>query len=72
MKHVPKAQPFSRLMIGQDVGSAIRGPERGDIYFGSGDAAGKLASVTRHPGKFFVLLPNAGTRNAATEEITVR
>ena len=37
----PKAAPFNRLMIGQDVGSAIRGPERGDIYFGSGDAAGK-------------------------------
>ena len=27
-------------MIAQDVGSAIKGPERGDIYFGSGDAAG--------------------------------
>jgi membrane-bound lytic murein transglycosylase A len=59
MKHVPKAVPFSRLMVGQDVGSAIRGPERGDIYFGSGEAAGKLASVTRHQGRFFVLVPNA-------------
>jgi membrane-bound lytic murein transglycosylase A len=58
LKHVPKAVPFSRLMIGQDVGSAIRGPERGDIYFGSGEAAGKLASVTRHQGRFFVLVPN--------------
>jgi len=65
MKHVPDASPFSRLMIGQDVGSAIRGPERGDIYFGSGDSAGKLASVTGHPGKFFVLLPNAASKEAA-------
>lgn len=48
---------FNRLMVAQDVGSAIKGPERGDIYFGSGDKAGKLAGVTKHPGNFFVLLP---------------
>lgn len=48
---------FNRLMIAQDVGSAIKGPERGDIYFGSGDRAGKLAGITKHPGNFFVLLP---------------
>jgi len=58
MKHVPKASPFHRLMVGQDVGSAIRGPERGDIYFGSGDEAGRLAGSTRYPGRFFVLVPN--------------
>ena len=57
MTHVPKAAPFNRLMIGQDVGSAIKGPERGDIYFGSGDAAGQIAGVTKHPGRFFVLVP---------------
>ncbi len=53
----PAAAPFNRLMVGQDVGSAIRGPERGDIYVGSGDAAGKLASTTKHSGRFFVLMP---------------
>jgi membrane-bound lytic murein transglycosylase A len=53
-----KGAAFSRLMVGQDVGSAIRGPERGDIYYGSGDAAGKLAGSTKHPGRFFVLVPN--------------
>lgn len=60
MRHVPKATPFNRLMVGQDVGSAIRGAERGDIYFGSGDAAAKIAGSTKHPGRFFVLMPNAG------------
>lgn len=53
------AQGFARLMIAQDVGSAIRGPERGDLYFGSGDEAGQLAGGTKHPGRFFVLLPRA-------------
>ena len=54
---VPDGAPFRRLMIAQDVGSAIRGPERGDIYFGSGDAAGAIAGRTKHAAKFYVLLP---------------
>ena len=54
-----EAQGFERLMIAQDVGSAIRGPERGDIYFGSGDEAGRHAGGTKHPARFFVLLPRA-------------
>jgi membrane-bound lytic murein transglycosylase A len=44
-------------MIAQDVGSAIKGPERGDIYFGSGEKAGRLAGITKVPGHFIVLLP---------------
>ena len=51
---------FRRLMIAQDVGSAIKGPERGDIYFGSGAAAGRRAGTTKHPGTFHVLLPKPG------------
>ena len=54
-----KKDGLHRLMVAHDVGSAIRGPERGDIYFGSGDKAGKLAGVTKHPGRFFVLLPKS-------------
>jgi membrane-bound lytic murein transglycosylase A len=57
LSHATKGTAFERLMIAQDVGSAIKGPERGDIYFGSGPAAGKLAGITKHPGNFFVLLP---------------
>ena len=69
LRHVPKASPFNRLMIGQDVGSAIKGPERGDIYFGSGDAAGQIAGVTKHPGRFFVLVPkDASARNEAASD----
>ncbi len=48
---------LNRLMVAQDVGSAIKGPERGDIYFGTGNAAGRLAGITRHPGNLYVLLP---------------
>lgn len=48
---------FRRLMIAQDVGSAIRGPERGDIFWGTGKSAERLAGLTRHAGQFVVLLP---------------
>lgn len=49
--------PFRRLMVAHDVGSAIRGPERGDIYVGSGDRAGAIAGATKHRARFFVLKP---------------
>jgi len=55
----PEGRSFRRLMIGQDVGSAIRGPERGDIFWGTGEAAGAIAGRTRHAARFTVLLPKA-------------
>jgi len=48
---------FRRLMIGQDTGSAIVGAARGDLFFGSGDAAGTRAGAIRHKAEFTVLLP---------------
>lgn len=54
-----KPAGFARLMVAHDVGSAIKGPERGDIFFGSGDKAGRTAGITKHPGAFFALLPVA-------------
>ncbi len=49
--------PFSRLMIAQDTGSAIVGPARADIFFGSGATAGERAGAVHHPCEFVVLLP---------------
>jgi membrane-bound lytic murein transglycosylase A len=69
MTHVGKDGSFNRLMIAQDVGSAIKGPERGDIYFGSGDAAGRLAGVTKHTGRFIVLLPAGPSQDVETGSI---
>lgn len=78
LKHADGGNPFRRLMIAQDVGSAIKGPERGDIYFGSGAAAGKIAGVTKHPGNLFILLPvkpggvTAGSGRSPAETASVR
>jgi membrane-bound lytic murein transglycosylase A len=48
---------FRRLMIAQDTGSAILGPARADLYWGAGDAAGRIAGRIRHQGRFVMLLP---------------
>lgn len=45
------------LMIAQDTGGAIKGAQRADIFFGTGDIAGKQAGKLRDPGRMVVLLP---------------
>jgi membrane-bound lytic murein transglycosylase A len=54
---LPNGQEFRRLLVAQDTGSAIVGPARGDIFFGSGDEAGVLAGAMAADGKFFLLAP---------------
>lgn len=49
--------PMRRLMIAQDTGSAIKGPQRADIFFGTGDDAGRAAGRLSDPGRLVVLLP---------------
>ena len=49
--------PMRRLMIAQDTGSAIKGAQRADVFFGTGDAAGRAAGRLRDPGRMLVLLP---------------
>ncbi|WP_033070297.1 murein transglycosylase A [Thalassospira australica] len=48
---------FRRLMIAQDTGGAIRGPVRGDIFFGPGDDAALFAGHMNRQGQKYVLLP---------------
>ncbi|MBD8891503.1 MltA domain-containing protein [Labrenzia suaedae] len=50
-------KPFRRLMIADDTGSAIKGTARGDLFLGSGDAAGHLAGEVRHRADMTLLLP---------------
>ena len=52
-----RADPFQRLMIAQDTGSAIVGPGRADLFFGTGANAGSVAGRIRHRGRFTLLVP---------------
>lgn len=49
--------PIRRLMVAQDTGGAIKGPQRADIFFGTGAEAGQLAGQTRNSGRMVVLMP---------------
>jgi membrane-bound lytic murein transglycosylase A len=52
--------PFDRLLVAQDTGGAIkRGPLRGDVFFGSGPAAGAAAERMNAPARIWTLLPKA-------------
>jgi membrane-bound lytic murein transglycosylase A len=57
LTHLTDGQPFARLMMALDTGSAIIGPARGDIFTGSGDQAGNLAGNVRNEAAFFLLVP---------------
>lgn len=48
---------INRLMVAQDTGGAIRGPVRGDIFFGHGERAEDLAGPMNSPGRYWFLLP---------------
>jgi membrane-bound lytic murein transglycosylase A len=46
-----------RLLVAQDTGGAIRGPVRGDLFWGFGPQAESLAGRMKHRGKLWLLLP---------------
>ena len=50
--------PFQHLMIAQDTGTAIRGLQRGDVYWGWEPDAVINAGHMKSHGEMFALLPN--------------
>ena len=59
--------PLQRMVVPQDTGSAIRGPVRGDLFWGFGREAAAAAGVMKEPGSYYLFLPR--TRDAITDEI---
>ncbi len=49
----------NRLVVAQDTGSAIKGPQRLDYFWGTGDEAGARAGRVKQPATLTMLLPNA-------------
>jgi membrane-bound lytic murein transglycosylase A len=56
------ADSVRRLMVAQDTGGAIKGPVRGDVFWGTGDAAGSRAGTMNASGRYYLLLPRAVAR----------
>ena len=55
---------FTRAVVAQDTGGAIKGPIRFDFYWGSGDEAALAAGKQNSQVKAWVLLPNGVTPQA--------
>ncbi|MBK0056611.1 MltA domain-containing protein [Stenotrophomonas sp. S39] len=53
----PDGSPVVRPVAAQDTGGAIAGEVRADLYWGSGDAAGKLAGDMKQKGNLWMLWP---------------
>jgi membrane-bound lytic murein transglycosylase A len=61
----PDGIPLERLVIAQDTGAAIKGPVRGDLFWGAGDAAFDKAGRMKSQGRYFLLLPRTQSRPVA-------
>ncbi|HLB25949.1 MAG TPA: MltA domain-containing protein [Nitrospirota bacterium] len=48
-------EPYSRFVMNQDTGGAIKGPGRVDVYFGSGETARFRAGHMRREGRLYFL-----------------
>lgn len=56
-----KGTPIQRMMIAQDIGGAIKGPVRADIFFGWGRDAEEAAGRMRGTGRQYLLLPKVAS-----------
>jgi membrane-bound lytic murein transglycosylase A len=55
----PDGTPLRALFVAQDIGGAITGPVRADIFFGFGSHAETLAGEMKQSGRMFVLMPKS-------------
>jgi membrane-bound lytic murein transglycosylase A len=55
--HQAGSAPFRHLMVAQDTGTAIRGVQRGDVFWGPGQDAAEIAGRMKEPGRLIALLP---------------
>lgn len=51
--------PLRRLVVPQDRGGAIKGPVRGDLFWGAGAEAEAIAGRMKQPGRLWLLWPKA-------------
>ena len=55
----PDGLPLQRLMVAQDVGAAITGAVRGDVFWGHGEEAFSKAGRMKATGGYFIFVPRA-------------
>ncbi|MDW8443238.1 MAG: murein transglycosylase A [Acetobacteraceae bacterium] len=56
-RHPGHGGPLRRVVLAQDTGGAIRGPVRGDLFWGWGEQAADAAGRMNERGTWWLLLP---------------
>jgi membrane-bound lytic murein transglycosylase A len=56
---IPDGRAWRHLVLAQDLGSAIAGPARVDVFLGSGAQAADWAGRMRQSGRIWLLLPRS-------------
>lgn len=64
----PSGQPLRRMMVAQDAGTAIKGPIRGDVFWGAGEPALDKAGRMNSRGGYYLLLPRQRSGPIALDE----
>jgi membrane-bound lytic murein transglycosylase A len=59
------ATPFTRLMVAQDTGGAIKGANRIDLFLGPGAEAAAIAGAQSSPARLILLIPAAAAARLA-------
>jgi membrane-bound lytic murein transglycosylase A len=59
--HLVSWEPFSRFVMNQDTGGAIKGPGRADLFWGSGPYAELAAGHMRQEGELYILIKKPNT-----------
>lgn len=60
-------KPLRRLLVAQDTGGAIKGPVRGDLFWGFGAEAEEKAGPMKGDGEYYLLLPRTALSVAEAE-----
>ena len=55
--HTEFGDALRRLLVTQDTGGTIRGPVRGDVFWGAGEPAEALAGPMAAKGRYWLMLP---------------
>ncbi len=69
---VPDGRVWQHLVLAQDLGSAIVGQARLDVFMGSGEAAGAWAGRMHQAGRLWLLLPRPAASSAQQAQAVVQ
>ena len=63
------SRPFSKLMVAQDTGGAIKGANRFDLFWGAGPRARAIAGGLSSEGTAYILVPNAAAERLRASQL---